>query len=600
MITVDTVKPMGRTLAVLVAASLLCGLLVWRFASPPALELARLRAENSRLERLLKVHEAPCPARPPSQSTVEAPPCRPVRRIEEEQADDEHAEAKRRGKSASGHTLGAEVTDERTRAADATHQRHLENDALLLAHRLWDWRSIVRDMLQPWPRIELSQLDAGVAACHNSSMYCSRLQVVDGRLYITDYRAIFFDRHYAPSRIMPILETLRRNPKMANLDIVVAANDEPRVPAIPGDRTSWTKTCTRWPGGRGSLPPAMFSSTVNRGVMDLPWVDFAWFFPRRPHKLRTPPWSVLHPQLVEAGGKAAWEGKIELAMHTGNVGSPFRKELVKVAAKSPDEMLVNELFIGDHAKIRQTCRELGLDKEGGYQQHKCYMKFEDQCRFKYLLNSASIGYANKFKSLLLCGSVVLYVRDGMRHKEFYEYGLVSGIHYVSVDKAEDVPAKVRWLRENDDYARAVAQAGRARMSSLDVGALTDFMAEVFAQYARRQAFQVRPQPGAVRIECEDDLWRHYALSRPWLDNYLMLDNATCVHPPAKGEKLGPPGWGGAYRGSKPRCTASHDLAEIAQPHACEYDKPYSTSESWEPFGSWPKPHERDPNHWDTR
>ena len=73
------------------------------------------------------------------------------------------------------------------------------------------------------------------------------------------------------------------------------------------------------------------------------------------------------------------------------------------------------------------------------------MTFEDQCSYKYLLNSASIGYANKFKyrlprllrplvssdlppdlrptsaistrcprSLLLCGSVVLYVRDGMR------------------------------------------------------------------------------------------------------------------------------------------------------------------------------------------
>ena len=24
------------------------------------------------------------------------------------------------------------------------------------------------------------------------------------------------------------------------------------------------------------------------------------------------------------------------------------------------------------------------------------------------------------------------------------------------------------------------------------------------------------QPGAVRIECEDDLWRHYALSRDWM------------------------------------------------------------------------------------
>ena len=48
---------------------------------------------------------------------------------------------------------------------------------------------------------------------------------------------------------------------------------------------------------------------------------------------------------------------------------------------------------------------------------------------------------------------------------------------------------VRWLRNHDDYARAVAQAGRARMSSLDVKALTDFMAEVFTQYAQRQAFR---------------------------------------------------------------------------------------------------------------
>ena len=73
----------------------------------------------------------------------------------------------------------------------------------------------------------------------------------------------------------------------------------------------------------------------------------------------------------------------------------------------------------------------------------------------------------------------------MRHKEFYEYGLVSGVHYVSVDKSSDIPAMVRWLRQNDGYARAVARAGRARMSSLDVGAVTDFMAEVLREYSRR-------------------------------------------------------------------------------------------------------------------
>ena len=78
----------------------------------------------------------------------------------------------------------------------------------------------------------------------------------------------------------------------------------------------------------------------------------------------------------------------------------------------------------------------------------------------------------QFKYLLLCGSVVIYVNDGMAHKEFYEYGLLPrtllpsgaalsrcridrrrlfprrygllpGVHYVTVPDAKAVPAMVR-------------------------------------------------------------------------------------------------------------------------------------------------------------
>ena len=112
--------------------------------------------------------------------------------------------------------------------------------------------------------------------------------------------------------------------------------------------------------------------------------------------------------------------------------------------------------------------------------------------------------------------------------------------------------------------------------------------------------QVKPQKGAVRIDCEDDLWRHYALARDWVNLYKMEDNATCVHPPEPGAEVGPPGWGGAYLGSKPRCTASHDLAQIAQPWACNHDKPYSFAESWEPWDKFPKPHPKDTQHWATQ
>ena len=93
--------------------------------------------------------------------------------------------------------------------------------------------------------------------------------------------------------------------------------------------------------------------------------------------------------------------------------------------------------------------------------------------------------------------------------------------------------------------------------------------------------------------------RHYSLSKGWMSAYLKEDNQTCVHPPEPGAKLGPPGWGGAYAGSKPRCYASHDLAPRAQPLACDFSKPFSTSESFEPYGQFPKPHPKDREHWLT-
>ena len=73
--------------------------------------------------------------------------------------------------------------------------------------------------------------------------------------------------------------------------------------------------------------------------------------------------------------------------------------------------------------------------------------------------------------------------------------------------------------------------------------------------------------------------------------------APGVHPIPKDATLGPPGWGGAYAGSKPRCYASHDLGPRAQPQACDFSKPFSTSESFEPYGQWPKPHPAAAAHW---
>ena len=81
------------------------------------------------------------------------------------------------------------------------------------------------------------------------------------------------------------------------------------------------------------------------------------------------------------------------------------------------------------------------------------------------------------------------------------------VHYVTVPTAADVPRMVDYLKRNDSYARAVAQAGRARLATLDTAEVTGFMATLLRGYAARQRGGIKPSAGAVRIDCEDDLWR---------------------------------------------------------------------------------------------
>ena len=215
--------------------------------------------------------------------------------------------------SSSSSSTAATVARVRTNCCQRRHEGQAQprDDALLAAqlldlHSHWDWRAIAKEMLLPFAYIDRPMLENAVRTCfENGTMYCTRIQVVANRLYITDYRAIFFDRHYAPARIMLLLELLKRR-SIPDLDLVVAAVDEPRVKTKVESR-EWSRMIQRYPAAKtldprdartAVLPPPLFSSTVNRAHLDLPWADFSFFMPRRPHKLRTPPWSKLHPQML--------------------------------------------------------------------------------------------------------------------------------------------------------------------------------------------------------------------------------------------------------------------------------------------------------------
>eukprot|EP00966_Prymnesium_polylepis_P189030 4379705-Prymnesium_polylepis.1 len=85
-----------------------------------------------------------------------------------------------------------------------------------------------------------------------------------------------------------------------------------------------------------------------------------------------------------------------------------------------------------------------------------------------------------------------------------------------------------------------------------------------------------------------------------MEHYLTHDNTTCITPIPDGARVDAPGWGGAYRGSKVRCVASHDQRQIAQPHACTTEQggvAFQPGTSFQPFDVFPTPHPNDRVQW---
>ena len=139
--------------------------------------------------------------------------------------------------------------------------------------------------------------------------------------------------------------------------------------------------------------------------------------------------------------------------------------------------------------------------------HRCGLSFEELCRYKYLLNVGSNGYANKLKYLFLTGSVVIWVRKDSLNYEFFEGHFIPGIHYASVDTVEDVPDMIRRLQADPAWAESMARAGQAQMASLDTDEVAHYCYQMLKAYAGLQHFVPKRDPRSWEVNCEDDMVR---------------------------------------------------------------------------------------------
>jgi protein glucosyltransferase len=439
-----------------------------------------------------------------------------------------------------------------------------ENDESL--PEIFDWSPFVYRSLFPYNKISKADVDTAEVVA-GISVNAFRAQIIKGKLYVKDIRALQFARDFAPSWKITLLETMRRHVDLPDVDAVFNEGDYP-ISQLPNDGAHAQRLYGREGMENGQKPPPIFSPTVNTATTrDIPFPDFSFSPPghRGADKLTTSRWSVAHTRVMAAGVAIPFEKKLPFAAFTGNTQAEPRQRLALVAKSNPDVLFVNQVYKKSDTGGK-SCVDLGLADKGGLQEDKCALSFEEMCGYRYLVNVGSNGYANKLKSLFLCGSVLINVESSAPNKEFFEHQLLPGVHYVSVRDAADVPDVVRAMELDKPRAEAIARAGTKRMAAFTDEAVYEYVASVLTEYASRMTFKPARAPGSFEVKCEDDLYRHYDHDGGML-RFLTEDNGTCIGDGVKTPVSGP-GWGGAYdpaEGSIP-CEAANDIKEV--PDAC--------------------------------
>ena len=92
-----------------------------------------------------------------------------------------------------------------------------------------------------------------------------------------------------------------------------------------------------------------------------------------------------------------------------------------------------------------------------------YMPEAEQSGWKYIVVVDGRWVAFRLKSTFALGAVVL--RERTRLTEWWDAQFIPYVHYVpfvldDASSQEYLPAQIRWLKENDDLARRIAEAGR--------------------------------------------------------------------------------------------------------------------------------------------
>lgn len=128
------------------------------------------------------------------------------------------------------------------------------------------------------------------------------------------------------------------------------------------------------------------------------------------------------------------------------------------------------------------------------------IRFEEQCRYKYLINMRGVAASFRFKHLFMCRSTVINVESTLI--EYFYPQLKPWLHYAPVaSDMRDLEQVIEFLRANDDVARQIADDGFAFVSNhLTMDSVTCYWQHLLNKYHKLLAFKPELDRTLIKIK----------------------------------------------------------------------------------------------------
>lgn len=218
-----------------------------------------------------------------------------------------------------------------------------------------------------------------------------RVQVVEGELYVTVLSLYHHMSAYGASAVLAVLNALKRR-RLPDVDLLLNNYDET---VVAGRRHYQDRGAGQ---GGPRLPPLVLSPARSKKSQDVPFVDYSFYYPLRPHPLRTRRWDAERAAILEAARAMPWEARAPVAAWSGNVDKwnprfADRRALADLAGREPEHLFVNDVNVavqpGEVGALRPCVRpELrGAERAAALGAMRglsrgCDLPFADLCAFR--------------------------------------------------------------------------------------------------------------------------------------------------------------------------------------------------------------------------